>query len=212
MATHVEIFNPGPYQTNCYLITADGSGECNVIDAGFEAHRMFDRISASGLQPRRLILTHTHVDHIAGVAEFRKRFPGVPVLVHQAEAGFLGDPELNLSIALGKPISLGEADVLLHDGDSLDLSGTSWRVIHVPGHSPGSIALYNAASETLIAGDALFAGSIGRTDFPTSDHDALIASIQRKLYTLPDTTMVLPGHGPKTTIGREAASNPFVRR
>lgn len=212
MSTRIEIFNPGPYQTNCYLISAEGSQACDVIDAGFEAHRMFDRMDTAGLKPRRLILTHTHVDHIAGVAEFRRRFPGVPVLVHEAEAGFLSAPELNLSIALGKPISIGEADTFLHHDDELILSGEKWRVIHVPGHSPGSIALYNAKDSVVIAGDALFAGSIGRTDFPTSDHETLIESIRERLYVLPDATTVLPGHGPQTTIGREAVSNPFVRR
>jgi glyoxylase-like metal-dependent hydrolase (beta-lactamase superfamily II) len=155
------------------------------------------------------------VDHIAGIAEVQRAFPGTPVWMHEAEREWLGDPERNLSLGFGQPVSLGGPDRLLGEGDALTLGGTHWRVLHVPGHSPGSIALVcdgvGGGPTVAISGDALFQGSIGRTDFPGSSFEELARSIRTKLYTLPDDTVIYPGHMGMTTIGDEKRTNPYVR-
>ncbi|MFZ4575047.1 MAG: MBL fold metallo-hydrolase [Phycisphaerales bacterium] len=207
----IRVFSPGPYQTNCYLVSLPGVNECWLIDLGLSPERELEQVAAAGLEPSRLLLTHAHVDHMAGVEAFRRRFPGRPVCLHGAERGFLGDPGLNLSVYIPPPVSAGEADEWLTDGQELSLAGTAWRVIHVPGHSPGGVGFWCESAGVVISGDALFAGSVGRTDFPNSDQGLLFSSIRQKLYALPGETRVLPGHGPETTIGKERTSNPFVR-
>jgi glyoxylase-like metal-dependent hydrolase (beta-lactamase superfamily II) len=163
-----------------------------------------------GLRPQALILTHTHVDHIAGVREVLAAFPGLGLLVHPAEKEWLWDPMLNLSAMSGEPITTPEATGYVNEGDVSALGETSWRILHTPGHSPGGITIYHEPSGTALVGDSLFAGSIGRTDFPGGDLATLERSIREKLYTLPDSVTVYPGHGPRTTIGRERKTNPYV--
>ncbi|MCC6661280.1 MAG: MBL fold metallo-hydrolase [Phycisphaerales bacterium] len=210
----VEAFPLGPFETNCYLVYRSGreaaGSACWVVDAGYEPGALVERVRELRLSPRALILTHTHADHIAGVDEVRDVL-GVPVWVHEAEASWLTDPMLNLSAAVGLPVTARPAERSLCDGEALDLAGAAWRVLHTPGHSPGGISLYQPESRLVLAGDALFSGSVGRTDFPGSDPSTLAQSIRLRLYTLPDDTTVYPGHGPETTIGVEKRSNPFVR-
>lgn len=221
-APQIHAFELGPWATNCYLVSgpagASGGGEsrptpCWIIDASFEPQPMLEALGELGWQPEALILTHAHLDHIAGGHAVRAAFPGVPVWIHGAEADWLSHPMLNLSASIGLPTTCPGPDRLLEHGDRLELPGLAgaWEVVHTPGHSPGGIGLYHAESATLFAGDALFAGSIGRTDFPGSDHTTLLGSIRDRLYALPGRTRVLPGHGPETTIERERRSNPFVR-
>jgi len=181
------------------------------VDAGFDPAPLIARVQGLGLTPTALILTHAHLDHIAGVAEVRRAFPGLAVWIHEAEAAWLSDPELNLSSFSGTPVTAPGPDRTLTDGDRLTLEGTTWEVRHTPGHSPGGITLYNAPSEIALVGDALFAGSIGRTDFPGCSLEALAESIKTRLYTLPDATRIYSGHGPPTSIGREKNYNPYVR-
>lgn len=207
----LETFSPGPYATNCTIVHVAGHGGCWIVDAGFEPGRMIERVRELGLTPEALILTHAHVDHIAGGREVVRGFAGLPVWVHEAEREWLGDPELNLSVFSGQPVTAPGPDRLLRDGEELTLGATRWTVLHTPGHSPGGIALYCAEAKVVIAGDALFAGSIGRTDFPGCSFEQLAESIRTRLYTLADETKVYPGHGPTTTIGREKMTNPFVR-
>jgi len=208
----VEGYSLGPFATNCYLVRAEDSHECWVVDASWGAGMLVDRARELGATVVRTILTHAHPDHIAGLGEIAEKAPGVPVAIHGAEKDWLGDPQKNLSVALGDdPITAPAPDELLEDGQELTLGGHMWVVLHTPGHSPGGVSLYCAEIGVVLAGDTLFAGSIGRFDFPSSDEGTLFASIREKLYTLPDETVVLPGHGPATTIGREKASNPFVR-
>jgi hydroxyacylglutathione hydrolase len=157
-----------------------------------------------------IVLTHAHCDHIAGIPEVRRVHPRVPILLHRAEWDWLGNPELNLSAFGGLPLSVPGPDSALEEGE-IELAGTCWKVLHTPGHSPGGITLYNAGAGCALVGDALFAGSIGRTDFPNADFETLAASIRTKLYTLPAKTVIYPGHGPQSTIGRERKTNPFVR-
>lgn len=212
---HVEGFTLGPFETNCYILTVENAAadepSCWIIDASFEPQDLIDRVNARGLRPAALILTHAHVDHIAGVAAVRSAFPGLPIWIHEAEREWLSNPMLNLSAMMGMSITSPGPDRLLVDGETLTLGGLKWTVLHTPGHSPGGITLYNEPTRTAIVGDALFAGSIGRTDFPGSDHETLANAIRTKLYTLPDDTTIYPGHGPTSTIGREKRTNPFVR-
>lgn len=213
MPPTITTFSPGPYATNCYVF--ESANHLAIIDAGFEPDDMIsfvrDRM-AKGASLDALLLTHAHVDHIAGVAEVRRAIPSVKVLIHEAEKDWLGDARLNLSMFSGVPISTKAPDRLLKDSESITIGDCTFEVRHTPGHSPGSVTFYNAAHKLAFAGDALFAGSIGRTDFPGCSFEQLEKSIQERLYTLPDDTRVLPGHGPNTTIGREAVSNPFVKR
>jgi glyoxylase-like metal-dependent hydrolase (beta-lactamase superfamily II) len=207
---HVQTFVLGPWQTNCYVLWVDRSAECWLIDAGFDPDPMIQFVQSRSLKPTRLILTHAHLDHIAGLDICRGVWPQMQVAVHEAEAAFLGDPQLNLSVMIEEPIVAGPADQLLQAGEPLTLGDQSFDVLHTPGHSPGGITLYHAAGGLAIVGDALFAGSVGRTDFPTSDGPVLFQSIRQQLLNLPDATRVLPGHGPETTIGREKQANPFI--
>lgn len=204
-------FPLGPFETNCYVLWHNDDPTCWIVDASYEPQEMIDFIRGDGLRPAAIVLTHAHCDHMAGIYDVLRAFPGLPVWVHEAEREWLQDPLLNLSMMTGIPATAPEASRLLREGDVLELSGQKWRVIHTPGHSPGGISLYHEPSRTAIVGDALFAGSIGRTDFPGSDHEMLVRSIQQKLYRLPPETRIYPGHGPESTIGREMKSNPFVR-
>ncbi len=210
--TGVTSYTLGPFATNGYILTEPAApGRCVVIDAPFDSGRIVKYLQDNGLQPETLILTHAHVDHIAGVTAFKAAYPGLPVWIHQAEADWLNDPLLNLSGLSGQSITAPAADRLLTGDEHVQLLGRDWQVVHTPGHSPGGITLYEADRARAFVGDALFAGSIGRTDFPGSDHATLMRSIKERLYTLPPETVIYPGHGPATTIARERISNPFVR-
>jgi hydroxyacylglutathione hydrolase len=217
-ACQIEAFTLGMWATNCYLVYYGDPGrpaaaDCWIVDASFEPEPIAARISELSLSPRALILTHAHIDHIAGVNQLMSAFAprGCRLMIHENEEAWLTDPMLNLSMAAGMPVTARKADQLLHDGDTLSLGADTWRILHTPGHSPGSISLYSEHAGAALVGDALFAGSIGRTDFPGCDFDTLAHSIRTKLYTLPERTAVHPGHGPATTIGREKSGNPFVR-
>ena len=218
---HIETFCLGDWMTNCYVVHPPESretqpdrdrapGGCWLIDAGFNPQVMIRYIQDRQLTPEKMILTHAHVDHIAGLQDIRQAWPDIPILIHEAERDFLADAALNLSIALADPVVAPEATDTLAHGQTFDLAGIGFEIRHTPGHSPGGITLYQPDAKVALVGDALFAGSIGRTDFPTSDHHTLIAAIKAQLLSLPDDTRVLSGHGPETTIGHERASNPFL--
>ncbi len=212
-------FALGPFQTNCYVVhdpaQTGTDASCWIVDASFGPGNLIAEVTRLRKRLQAIVLTHAHVDHIAGIADVQRAFPGTPVWIHEDECEWLSDPEQNLSEAFGQPVSLGMPDRLLRDSEVLELGSTRWRVQHIPGHSPGGIALVCDSAAGLatiaISGDALFAGSIGRTDFPGSSLEVLSKSIREKLYTLPDNTVVYPGHGPLTTVGDEKRSNPYVR-
>lgn len=213
----IHTFVLGDFLTNCFVVEVPGADTCWVVDSGFRPGRLADFLVQRGLVPEAIILTHAHCDHIAGLDALRARHPKAPVYAHEAERGFCSTPELNLSAFLGEPVSVGEPTHWLRGGETLELAGEKFRVLHTPGHSPGGIALVHdgggavvgAHAGQAIVGDTLFAGSMGRIDFPTSDAAAMGRTL-RLLMTLPDSMQIHPGHGPETTIGRERRGNPYV--
>lgn len=204
-------FSLGPWQTNCYIVADPPTRRAWIIDPGFGPLPVLDFLREHALNPEAIILTHSHVDHIGGIADIHGVYHGIPIWIHRAEAAWLINPLLNLSDGAGIRVCPPPPARLLDDGETLDLAVQSWRVIHTPGHSPGGITLYHEKSGVALVGDTLFAGSIGRTDLPGGDFETLEDSIRRALYALPGQTRCLPGHGPETTINRERSSNPFVR-
>lgn len=208
----IERFPLGPLETNAYLLVRPGSKACFVVDPGDGPAALTKRVRAAGYVPQAIVLTHAHYDHIAGVAQVLEAFgKDLPILIHEAERSFPTDPAQNLSGAYGFGMVAPEPTGTLAHGQRLTLDGLDFEIRHSPGHSPGGVAIVQHDLRVVIAGDTLFAGSVGRYDFPHSDGDALVRSIRTQFYTLPDETLVLPGHGPETTIGEEKRSNGFVR-
>ena len=206
----IKTFVLGDFQTNCFVVTTAGNDECWIVDCGFEPETMLDYIQTNGLKPSALLLTHAHSDHIAGVDLALNKFGPMPMYIHESEAGYCSDPMLNLSANMGMELRISEPDNQLKDGDTLTLGESTWRVVHAPGHSPGGILFVHDESKQAIVGDTLFAGSIGRFDFPTSNADNLRHTISEVLMSLPDDMTIHPGHGPSTTIGHERTTNPYV--
>ncbi len=209
-APQIKTFALGDYATNCFVVTVPPSRACWIVDCGKNPEPLLRWIDERNLVPEALLLTHAHFDHIAGVVVATARFPGLEVAIHEAEAGFCPEPMLNLSAGVGLAISIAEPQRHLRDGETLELAGATFRVVHAPGHSPGGALFVHDASAQAIVGDTLMAGSIGRTDFPTSDPEAFRHTLMEVILGLPDRTTIHPGHGPATTIGRERATNPFI--
>jgi len=207
----IESFTLGEWMTNCYVVHVRHQTACWIIDAGYDPLLMIDYIKNNNLEPKQVILTHGHLDHIAGLSGLRAVWPKLPILIHPAEQQFPGDPALNLSIMIQQPIVGPDPTGTIEHDQTLTLGGIDFLVKHTPGHSPGGITLYQPIEAVAIVGDTLFAGSIGRYDFPTSDGATLMKSIYEQLMTLPDDTRVLAGHGPDTTIGKERDHNPFLQ-
>ena len=205
----VRTLHVGPMASCCYLVGEKG-GEGAVIDPGDEADRIAESAGLMGLAVKYIILTHAHVDHIAALEEVRNTFPDAEVAVHPDDAPMLERPSLNLSLFMGGSVRCGPADRLLHDGETLELAGLSMTVVHIPGHTPGGICLYVPEAGIAFTGDVLFAGGIGRTDFPGGNTELLLEGIRSRLLTLPPETIIYPGHGPGSTIAEEKAGNPFL--
>jgi hydroxyacylglutathione hydrolase len=206
----------GAYETNCYVLRgSEESKDCLIIDPGLEAWELIDFLNKYKLNPVAVVLTHGHIDHIAGLAELRENYPqssaiGIKVYIHKLDAEMLSQPMTNLSAMTGAGFTTAPADSFLEENDVIKEAGVTLSVLHTPGHTPGGISLYAKDEQIVFAGDALFAGSVGRTDFPNGSMTQLINSIKEKLFTLPDETKVYPGHGPTTSIANEKKHNPFV--
>lgn len=212
----LQIMTVGPVQACCYIVSDKASDEIMVIDPGGDGDMIVESLRMMDEEPRYIVITHGHGDHIGANAELKTAFPNALLCIHEADRPTLASPELNLSAFFGAAIESPDADRLLRDGDELPLGDHTFKVLHVPGHSPGGIALYwhgtPQVAGMVFTGDALFAGGIGRTDFPGGNEELLMRSIREKLFVLPDDTMVLPGHGPLSTIGREKQTNPFFEQ
>jgi len=208
----IDCFALGAYETNCYVLLGSGQAEdCLVIDAGFDCEPLIDFLHEQKLNPVAIVLTHGHIDHIAGLNLLRDSFPNIKVYIHKFDAEMLEEPMSNLSAMTGAAYTAEPADFILDDKDVIDQAGIKMQVLHTPGHTPGGISLYSNEQGVVFVGDALFADSVGRTDFPGGSMTQLVGGIKDKLFTLPDETKVYPGHGPATTIAREKAYNQFLR-
>jgi hydroxyacylglutathione hydrolase len=200
------VFDRNPYGTNCWLLASEGSDEAVVVDPGFEPEAVHRMLDAAGKRPAAALLTHAHVDHAGSAAAFAG--DDVPVFVHPADALAFTDPD-----AWGRPgQELANPKDLrtFEDGDVMELAGLRIEVLHTPGHTPGSACFRIEDLVLLFTGDLVFAGSIGRSDFPESDPEAMRHSLMRFL-TWPDELRALPGHGRETTVSRERATNPFLQ-
>ena len=182
----------GPYQTNCYILGCKQTHEGLVIDPGDEVLAIVKEITRSGLTIKQIAVTHGHIDHVGGVSEL-KRIIKAPVLIHRSDAGALNTMP----------------DGFLEEGQVLQVGTYSLSIIHTPGHSAGGVCLY--APGAVFTGDTLFAGSVGRTDFPGGSHELLVEGVRQKIFPLGDHLRIYPGHGPESTIGKERLSNPFFR-
>lgn len=195
----------------CYLVAANKGGGCVVIDPGGDAETIAAELRGNSWTPELVLLTHAHCDHIGGVAELLAAYPGA-VLASSAETGARAqDPRLNLSVFLGQPIACPPPGRTFADGETFAAAGLEWLAREVPGHDPGEMVYYLSDEKTLFAGDAIFAGSVGRSDFPGGDHTLLVTRVAALLKELPPETMVYPGHGPATRAGHELANNPFLQ-
>ncbi|KZE66412.1 hypothetical protein AWM68_08620 [Fictibacillus phosphorivorans] len=198
----------GPVQENTYIIY--NNKEAIVIDPGSEGKKIIHAIESLNVKPLAVLLTHAHFDHIGAVDDVRDKYQ-IPLYVHKKESDWLSNTKKNGSNFFGQSITANAASHLLSDQDNaLKIGSFSFEVLSTPGHSPGSISFYLKSAGAVFSGDALFAGSIGRTDLYGGNQDILLKSIHEKLMNLPEETIVLSGHGPETTIGMEMDSNPFL--
>jgi glyoxylase-like metal-dependent hydrolase (beta-lactamase superfamily II) len=200
-----------PFAENSYVVWRPGQTEALVIDPGLEPHLILDFLRSHRLTPAVLLNTHGHADHIGGNEALKKAFPAAPLIIGADEARLLTDADANLSAPFGLPIISPKADRLVREGDTVEAASIRLEVLDIPGHSPGHI-VYLCREEPLVVfgGDVLFREGIGRYDFPGSNGPLLFEGIRTKLFTLPPTTIVYPGHGPPTTVGYEKKANPFV--
>jgi len=206
----LETFPVGPLQCNCTILGDETAGEAIVIDPGDDITRIHRRLTELGLKLKQILVTHGHIDHVGGALKL-KRLTGAPILLNENDL-----PQLNLmdkqAAWLGVPTpEVAPPDESLTEGMIVGLPAYPAQVLHTPGHTQGSICLHFAPLKLVIAGDTLFAGSIGRTDLPGGNGSQILDSIRSRLLTLPDESRVIPGHGAETTIGIERERNPFLR-
>ncbi|NOZ87872.1 MAG: MBL fold metallo-hydrolase [Deltaproteobacteria bacterium] len=206
----LESLETGPLAVNCYIIGDDAGHEAVVVDPGGNVSDIKSVLARNELVPKLIINTHAHFDHVGGNKELSESYdPHLPIAIHPAEAGLITQLE-NMASMFGVRLENSPpAERMLKEGDIIRVGVIELQVLETPGHSSGSISLVVKGEDMVIVGDLLFAGSIGRTDFPGGDLDTLLANVKEKIFTLGDDVKVLPGHGPATTVGRERRFNPF---
>jgi hydroxyacylglutathione hydrolase len=197
-----ELIIVGTLETNCYLVYCPKTLECAVVDPGAESEKIFPVITKLALRPIVILNTHGHIDHTGANRDIKERF-NIPLLIHSKDGPMLGSASFFLGAMESPP-----ADKFFEDGEDVKVGNYRLKVIHTPGHSPGSVSFLS--DKFLLSGDTLFWGGVGRTDLPGGSWKDLENSIRTKILTLPEDLIVLPGHGPHTTIGEEKNSNPFI--
>jgi glyoxylase-like metal-dependent hydrolase (beta-lactamase superfamily II) len=207
----IEPIESAPFGEISYLAWRDGRGEALVVDPGFDTESILDTLRRQGLSLVAILNTHGHVDHIAGNAALKAAFPDAPLIIGRNEATLLSDADANMSGLFGLALTSPPADRLVDEGDLFEVAGFSFEVREIPGHSPGSVVFVAQGFDPpfVFGGDVLFSGSVGRTDLG-GNGPLLLDGIRSKLFNLPDGTLILPGHGPATTVGAEKRTNPFV--
>jgi glyoxylase-like metal-dependent hydrolase (beta-lactamase superfamily II) len=205
-----ESFPVGPLQCNCSILGDETTHDAMVVDPGDNIAGILSRLKKHGLIVRQIVVTHAHIDHVGGAVQLKK-LTGAPIFLNQNDLGLLGMMEMQAGwLGVATP-EVAPPDASAEDGLVIGLATLPAEVLHTPGHTPGSICLLFAQQQLLLAGDTLFAGSIGRTDLPGGDGRQILRSIRDRLMVLPETTRVVPGHGQHTTIGEEKQSNPFLQ-
>lgn len=205
-----EIFPVGPLQCNCSVIGDEATHEAMVIDPGADVSQILAIVRQHGLQVKQIVVTHAHLDHIGGAMEL-KAATGAPILLNENDADLVGMLSMQAQWLGMRDPGKVTIDANLHQGDKVTAGAISGEILLTPGHTEGSISLYLAGEKKLIAGDTLFAGSIGRTDLPGGDYQKMMHSLHTSVLELPDDVVVVPGHGPLTTIGEEREDNPFLQ-
>ena len=204
-----EILPVGPLQCNCSIIGDEASHEAMVIDPGDDIEDVLALLSKHNLHVKHIVITHAHIDHVGGAMKLRAA-TGAPILLNQNDYSLLKMLDMQATWIGVPPPGKVEIDHSLATGETVTAGSHTATVLHTPGHTEGSICLYFQAEKKLIAGDTLFAGSIGRTDLPGGSTQKILRSLHETVLALPDETVVVPGHGPLTTIGNERESNPFL--
>jgi hydroxyacylglutathione hydrolase len=207
----IESIESAPFAQVSYVVWLDGRDDALVIDPGFDPGAILDVLGRENLRLVGILNTHGHVDHIAGNAAMKHAFPDAPLVIGRNEVTLLADSDANLSSPFGVALTSPPADRVVDDGERFELAGLSFEVREIPGHSPGSVVYVCDQFDPpfVFGGDVVFAGSVGRTDLGGNTAQ-LLSGIRTKLFTLPDGTLILPGHGPATTVGQEKRTNPYV--
>jgi hydroxyacylglutathione hydrolase len=205
-----EILPVGPLQCNCSIIGDETTHEAMVIDPGDEIQTILALVRKHNLQVKQIVITHAHIDHVGGAMKLRAA-TGAPILLNQNDYELLKILDIQATWIGVPPPGKVDIDQNIGQADTVKAGSLIANVIFTPGHTEGSVCLYFPAEKKLIAGDTLFAGSIGRTDLPGGSFEKIIQSLRDKLLALPDDTVVIPGHGPQTTIGEERENNPFLK-